>query len=71
MASALDRSKLNAAFVAQAAAERVLDQRQTALKEAKETAARFTNQQAETEKNPPALASFPRFGSIKTRKTNG
>ena len=49
----LDRSKLNAAVVAQAAAERVLDQRQTALTEAKEMAARFANQQAEAEKIPP------------------
>jgi hypothetical protein len=43
----LDRSKLNAAAAAQGGAERVLDQRQTALTEAKETAARFANQQAE------------------------
>jgi hypothetical protein len=49
----LDRSKLNAAAAAQAAAERVLDQRQTTLTEAKETAARLAKQQAETEKSPP------------------
>ena len=49
----LDRSQLNAAFAAQAAAERTLEQRQVALNEAKQTASRLTNQQAEIEKNPP------------------
>jgi type II secretory pathway pseudopilin PulG len=49
----LDRSKLNAAVAAQAAAQRMLDQPQSALREAEEAAARLANQLGEAEKKTP------------------